>query len=333
MKTRYAFLLTSAVALLLLLITLPSLLQPPVEPRYRLTKEGNPLLTLDDFQEDPAGRWTVLNDARWDREMGRIILASTRVGDTGVIWSKKMVKDPFTVEFTYYVGGGNGGNGFVFMFYKEGDYEPGAGRYIGFACRPEDRPCPKVDAPGYGVEWDTLYNNGYGLGDPSPSHIALIKDNVNNHLAYVNDSSTKDDRWHRAKIVVREDTVQVYVDGKKVLGWRGDMDRSYSRMGFGASSLVHYDWHIIDDFKLYGNTVKVKGLQTGWIVELRNGEEILASGRVSSGSDEAVLDVAEKEAPLKGHFRIYSEAGETVFESQVLEIWGGETFTLTRSPG
>lgn len=170
MKSRYTLLLIILAALIIFILAIPTILQPPIKQEYQLIKEENTILTQDDFSKDPAERWILLKDAYWNRQEGNLVLATTRQGDIGAIWLKKTVTQPFTVEFTYYVGGGNGGNGFVFMFYKEGDYDPGMGRYIGFACRPEkNKPCPQKDAPGYGVEWDTLYNNGYRLGDPCPA--------------------------------------------------------------------------------------------------------------------------------------------------------------------
>lgn len=301
--------------------------------RYDLVKV-NPLLILDDFSSDPSKTWTLLKDAIWNGTAENMVLASTRVGDTGVIWLKKATIEPFTVEFFYYVGGGNGGNGFVFMFYKDSDYDPGAGRFLGFACRPDEKPCSKINAAGYGVEWDTLYNNSaYGVHDPSPSHIALIKDNVNHHLTYVNDTTTKDNDWHRAKIIVKEDALDVYVDKTLVLTWNGSFNRTYSQIGFGASSLVHYDWHIIDSFKIYGNTIKLNGLQQGWTVDLVDDKSEIVSSSIANDRGEAVIDVTSQNMPLNGYFKIHNETGGIVFASQAAdELWGGDSLTLTRVP-
>ncbi len=293
---------------------------------------SNPILTIDDFSKDPSAQWTLLKDAHWDSQNHTLILAYPRYNTTGVAWLKKNTTQPFTAEFNYYVGGGNSGNGFIFMFYKRSNYDPGAGRYLGFTCRPDERPCPDRSVPGYGVEWKTLYNvGGDFVNDPSPSYIGLIKDNVSNHLAYVN--STIREQWHQAKIIVNNNTLQIYVDQKPVLNWQGTFNRTYSNLGFGASSLVHYDWHLIKNVKIYGNSLLVTGLQPGWTVELRNGTQQISHTTVPEGNNQVSLDTSGLEMPLRDHLVIRDETGRTVFEtSGSQEIWGGDTLRLEASP-
>jgi|TARA_B100001971_G_C18224302_1_gene559297 hypothetical protein len=335
LKIQNIHLLIAIATTLLLILALPTL-DTSSGIEYRLKKESNHFLTQENFSEDPKERWILLKDAIWNNKEENFVLSSTKQGDTGVIWLKRNTTEPFTVEFSYYVGGGNGGNGFVFMFYKEGNFDPGMGRYLGFSCRPEEnKPCLQKEAPGYGIEWDTLYNNGYRLGDPSPSHIALIKDSTYNHLIHVNDTSTKDNQWHKAKIVVTKVTVKVYVDQKLVLTWTGPIDRTYNRIGFSASSMVHYDWHIIDNFKMYGNTVKITGLRPGWRVEIKNftmdpsSKNVPLSVNVLPGTNVGELDMTDIDGPLRGYFFIFDEFGNQLFQSELFdEIWGGDTLTL-----
>ncbi len=292
----------------------------------------NPLLTIDDFSQDPAAQWLLLKDARWDSRNKTLILASIVPGNTSAVWLRKNTTAPFTAEFSYYVGGGNSGNGFVFIFYKYPDYDPGAGRFLGFACRPDEKPCPQRDAPGYGVEWDTLYNNGaYNVHDPSPSHIALIKDNVNQHLAYVN--TTIRDQWHNAKIIVKDNSLQVYVDQQLMLNWQGSFNKTYNRLGFGGASLVHYDWHLIDNVKIYGNNLTITGLQPRWTVELRSDTQQLSRATVPEGSHQTVLDTTGLQMPLRARLVITDEAGQSVYETSASqEIWGGDTLRLEAPP-
>jgi hypothetical protein len=300
---------------------------------YQVVRVGSPLLTVNDFSQDPSAQWMLLKDAHWDSQNHTLILAYPRFNTTGVAWLRQNTTQPFTAEFSYYVGGGNGGNGFVFMFYKEGNYDPGAGRYLGFTCRPDERPCPVLDAPGYGLEWKTLYNvGGDWVNDPSPSYIGLIKDNVSNHLTYVN--ITIREQWHRTKIIVKENGLQIYVDQKPVLNWEGSFNRTFSRLGFGASSYVHYDWHLIKDVKIYGNTVTVTGLQPGWTAELRNAaQQTVQAAVVQQDAHEAVLDTTGLEMPLQTSLLITDETGRTVFEtSGTQEIWGGDTLHLETLP-
>ncbi len=332
MKIQRIYLIIAITAILLLSLAIPRALDPSTGIEYALKKESNSILTQENFSENPEERWVLLKDAYWNNREENIVLSTTRQGDIGVIWLKQNITQPFTVEFSYYVGGGNGGNGFVFMFYKEGNFDPGMGRYLGFSCRPEkNKPCPQKDAPGYGIEWDTLYNNGYGLGDPSPSHIALIKNSAYNHLIYVNDTTTKDNQWHKAKIIVTESNINVYVDQKHVLTWTGSINRTYSRTGFAASSMVHYDWHIIDNFKIYGNTIKITGLQPGWRVELHSNTKEITSTNVLPGTNVGEIDVTEVDAPLRGRLLIFNEFDDLLFQSQIFnEIWGGDTLTFQK---
>lgn len=329
MESRYWYLAT-LLGVILFLIIFTSFFKIPSQEDFDLVKYDNSILFLDNFSEDPSRDWILVKDAFWNSEADNLILATTRPGDTGALWLKKSISGFFTVEFSYFVGKGNGGNGFVFMFYKDLDYDPGMGRFLGFACRPEqDKPCLKKDVPGYGVEWDSLYNNGYGLGDPSPSHIALIKDNVYFHLKYTNDTTTKDGRWHRAKLIVEEDKIRVIVDDKLQFQWIGKFNRTFSGAGFSASSMVHYDIHIIDDFKLYGNTIQVKGLEPGWTVIIQNETDSILNITVNEDMNDAIIDITDQKFPMKASFSIYDETNSLLYKSKIFnEIWGGDILTL-----
>lgn len=318
-------------ALLGFLLLLPSPLQLTQQAEFDLVRERNLLLLQDDFSKEPSPSWRLLNAAYWDPEARYVVLTKPGGERVGVIWLKMNVTSPFTAEFRYRVGGGSGADGFVFMFYKYWDYEPGIGGYLGFLCRPVEKPCQRDDAPGYGVEFDNYLNSRevYGMGDPSPDHIALIKDHVNNHLAYVNDSRTEDNIWHRVKAVVREQDIDLFVDGGRTLIWRGQIDRSNGHIGFGSGIWGQDHWHIIDDFKIYGNTIIIRGLKPGWTVDLYIDGGLIDKGVVPSGSTEVTLDVSGRDMPLKGYFKIYSQQDLPVLESRTFnEIWGGDVWSL-----
>ncbi len=318
-------------SLLVFLLLLPSPLQLTQQAEFDLVRERNILLLQDDFSKEPSSSWRLLNATYWDPEARYVVLTKPGGERVGIIWLKMNVTSPFTAEFRYRVGGGSGADGFVFMFYKYGDYEPGIGGYLGFLCRPVERPCPRDDAPGYGVEFDNYLNSreAYGMGDPSPDHIALIKDHVNNHLAYVNDSRTEDNIWHRVKAVVREQDIDLFVDGGRTLTWRGQIDRSSGRIGFGSGIWGQDHWHIIDDFKIYGNTIIIRGLKPGWTVDLYIDGGLIDKGVVPSGSTEVAFDVSGRDMPLKGYFKIYSQPDLLVLESRTFnEIWGGDVWSL-----
>ncbi|MFQ6135292.1 MAG: hypothetical protein ACE5KU_05715 [Nitrososphaerales archaeon] len=299
-----------------------------------MVREENPLLVQDDFSRDPGSEWIFLNAAYWDSGSEHIVLTEPGSDLVGVMWLKKNVTSPFTVEFRYRVGGGSGADGFVFMFYKDWDYEPGIGGFLGFHCREVDRPCPRKEAPGYGLEFDNYFNSKeeygevYGEGDPSPNHVALLKDFIGNHLTHVNDSRTEDNLWHHVKLIVRDEGMTASIDGEETLTWAGSFDRSNDHMGFGSGIWGYDHRHAIDDFKLYGNTITVKGLQPGWTVELLSDSDLLGRTVVPPDDVKAVLDVSELPVPLKGYFKVYKET-ELVFESPTFdEIWGGDVWSL-----
>nr|NIP55713.1 hypothetical protein [Phycisphaerae bacterium]NIU12016.1 hypothetical protein [Phycisphaerae bacterium]NIW11431.1 hypothetical protein [Gammaproteobacteria bacterium]NIW96206.1 hypothetical protein [Phycisphaerae bacterium]NIX02206.1 hypothetical protein [Phycisphaerae bacterium] len=99
--------------------------------------------------------------------------------------------------------------------------------------------------------------NGGGYGDPSQRHIALIKDQPGNHLAYKNDNRTEDYKWHDVEVIVDESSVEVYVDGGLVIAWSGVIDRTYGGMGFSAATGAARNWHIIDDFHIESLSIQV----------------------------------------------------------------------------
>jgi len=212
----------------------------------------------DDFSVD-SGMWSfvenVINNetgvkyqgsAYRDSSAEYMVLTENRDHQGGVILFKKDIFLPFIVEFKYKAGGGTGADGLVFMFYKQREYVPSDGGDLGFVTSHGSR--LPIAVPGYGIEFDNHYNGEYN--DPSGNHIALIKDNVNNHLAYANDSRTEDNQWHNAKIVVGESSIEVYVDGGLVLTWKGTIDRTYGGLGFSAATGKQNNWHIIDDVRI-----------------------------------------------------------------------------------
>ena len=302
---------------------------------FGMVKVGNPILMRDDFSKDPIN-WTFLHAARWDAGAQQIILTEPGSERVGVIWLKRNVTSPFTAEFRYRVGGGTGADGFVFMFYKDPNYEPGIGGYLGFLCRPVEKPCPRNDAPGYGLEVDNYLNSeeAYGMADPSPNHIALLKDDINNHLVYVNDSRTEDDKWHQVRLLAQENEIVAYVDEGETLRWSGPVNRSFGGAGFGSGIWGLNHRHIIDDFRIYGNSITIQGLQQGWTAELVNeNNKTLANGEAAKNGTEAVLEVFGLPMPLEGRFRIYGGNNKTVYDSPVLrDIWGGDVWLLRYLP-
>jgi hypothetical protein len=230
------------------------------QDRYPLV---NPWIMLtDDFSTD-SGMWrfveSVVNidtgvkyqgSAYRDSAAEYMVLTENRNYQAGVIWLNQDIFSPFIVEFKYKSGGGTGGDGLVFMFYKQKDYSPYDGGGLGFVTPPGGATSPTA-VPGYGIEFDNYYNAIFN--DPSENHIALIKDHVNNHLKYANDSRTEDNQWHNAKIIVGSSSVEVYLDGEVVFTWEGTIDRTYGGLGFAATTASRNNWHVINDVKITVN--------------------------------------------------------------------------------
>ena len=227
------------IAIVLLIIALPLGACNPVAEPASISEEF-----VDDFSID-TGMWTYIGNAYRDSANEYVVLTEHGDWQVGIAWFSQNIFSPFTAEFRYKVGGGTGADGMVFMFYKQSGYTPGAGGHLGFSIRIS--PSEADPVPGYGIEFDNYYNNGYGRHDPSSNHIALIKDDGSHHLVYVDDSRTEDNKWHTAKIVVGNSTIEVYVDDELVIVWEGTIDRTYGGIGFSATTGGLTNWHVVDD--------------------------------------------------------------------------------------
>ena len=224
-----------------------------------------PFLSFSDNFSTDSGEWTyvetVYNVDTGEKcpgsaycDLGNEYLVLTNSGyQAGVIWFNRDIFSPFTAEFRYKAGSGTGADGLVFMFYKQKDYDPYNGGCLGFTTPPGGS-SSSTPVPGYGIEFDN-FNNGFDGGteqfdDPSGNHIAIIKNSVDNHIKYVDDPRTEDDRWHNVKIIVENSTIEVYVDSELVLRWEGKIDRTYGGLGFSGATGYYDYWHIIDDVNI-----------------------------------------------------------------------------------
>lgn len=304
------------------------------ESHFIIQKNENDILLLDDFSSNPLENWIFLNAAYWDSELENIVLTEPGSDLVGVMWLKNNISSTFTVEFDYKIGGGSGADGMVFMFYKDWDYKPGIGGFLGFHCRDVGEACSRDNAPGYGIEFDNYYNSKkeygdiYGEGDPSPSHIALIKDFIGNHIAYVNDSRTDDNIWHHVKLVTGDENIILFLDDEQILVWNGPINRSNNHLGFGSGIWGYDHKHIIDNFKVYGNTIILDGINPGWKVEFISDSSIVSESIVIKKENKVVLDVSGIDFPIQGNFKIYNES-ELIFVSSIFdEIWGGDKLSL-----
>jgi len=191
----------------------------------------------DDFSSD-SKMWNYLGGAYRNPINEYLVLTENIPSQTGIAWLKFQFKSSFSISFKFRAGGGTGGDGFVFMFYKQ---------YYNLT-DPWSRHLSGMQL-GYGIEFDSYDNDVFPIGgiDPSENHIALIKDGYTNHLISVDDIRTDDNSWHYVNITVNPSSVVVIVDSDRVFESVGSLDRGFSQVGFAASTGDEANSHIIDD--------------------------------------------------------------------------------------
>ena len=143
-----------------------------------------------------------------------------------------------TISFDYWAGGGRsedgqGADGIVLNL-SEKTGLGGQGEEMGFAGY-------------YGVELDSYPFNS---GDPDERHIAIVKDDIHNHLKHVYDDRTDDSKWHTMKILYKSGTLTVYVDGTNVLSLSGVTLKSKTYLGLSAATGGSRNEQKIRNFKI-----------------------------------------------------------------------------------
>lgn len=151
----------------------------------------------------------LLSECRYSEEENCFVLTEDYTSwDTGSIWYNTPCEDDFILDLDYYTGSSNrilgGADGIVIAFYADYSYKMVGGEELGFN-----------GSLGYGIELDTFYNGG--RGDPSYNHIALIKEDVGNHLVTASLPESEDEQWHHLQLVVKDNTCTAYVDGTEKL--------------------------------------------------------------------------------------------------------------------
>lgn len=252
-STRHGFLILVGIALL---IIYPSTTNHSSQTVY--AQQGGVVFS-DDFSSDPNtnGQWRIhrghntdtTNEAAWDANNGELYLTRANGGKSVAMFANYgLSSKSWTAQFKYKAGGGSGGDGFVFMFYKdESAYTiPGSGGYLGF----QNNGTSSI--AGYGIEFDNWLNPQIdNIDDPSANHIALIHNNVGNHLNYINDGRTEDNIWHTALVQFDNGRVLVSIDNGLVIDYQiASADYSFAGVGFSAATGFSSNNHVIDDFSL-----------------------------------------------------------------------------------
>ena len=112
----------------------------------------------------------------------------------------------FTAEFDVKIGGGGGADGMVFGWVHEYDYEPTNGGSLCF-----------LNSEGFGIEFDGYTNGNYN--DPNNQHIALLRDNVQNHLEVYNaeQGEIECNEWRHVRVTNLLGHVQVFWNDELII--------------------------------------------------------------------------------------------------------------------
>ncbi len=230
----------------------------------------------DDFSTN-SGAWEYLGSAQRDATNQYMVLTNQSSDQTGIAFFKTPIKGSFTANFRFLCTGYNYDDGLVMFFYKQqypsnldfsGSYGANgiAGGRTGFNTG--------SIIPGYGIEFDGWQNIPYEFAeinggkpnpdaDPSDHHIALIKDFTGDHLIWADSTNIAPNVWHDVSVQVQGASVDVYVDQKLVLQWKGTIDRTYDVFGFsGSNGMVACSTHIIDDFSIAAKDLHIPTLTT-----------------------------------------------------------------------
>jgi len=218
------------------------------------------LVFSDDFTTDPNtnGQWSIHRyvddpdtEAVWDSaaQAWHLTLPATYRA-VAAFANYDLTTTHWRAEFRYKVsrlGGVNGGgDGFVFMFYKDkGAYgTPLFGQWMGFEVQ-------TGAAPGYGLEFDNYDSGGC---DPTPNdYYAIIKDHVcYSALTGRQDDWAGDNKWHNVQFVFDEGTIRMSIDGETTLRYQiTNPDYTYSGIGFGTGTGSAFGDYEIDNFRLW----------------------------------------------------------------------------------
>jgi len=218
------------------------------------------LVFADDFSTDPNtnGQWTIhryaddpASEAKWSpsHHSWHLTRPATDRG-VAVFANYDLTATVWKAEFRYRVsklGGVNGGgDGFVFMFYKNKNAygTPAFGTPMGFQLSNGSA------VPGYGLEFDNYFSAGC---DPTSNrYIGLVQDDICNSLIFREDDRTDDDTWHDVEFHFRDGTIRVAIDGEVLFGFRlTNPDYGFSGIGFGAGTGSAVADHEIDNFRLW----------------------------------------------------------------------------------
>lgn len=195
---------------------------------------------IEDSNMELYGQAKILDD-------DSIQLTPLETNSSGCVWYPHSVDttQDFSITVSYWIGGGRelpyeGADGMILGFTEKKGIGSN-GEYQGFVSGEKS----------YGVELDSY---PYNRGDPDGKHIAIIKNNVRNHLKYVLDDRVDDSAWHKLSVSykAKEKTLTVYLDEKEVLASDGIELSQKCYLGISAATASGCNQHLIKNISIDG---------------------------------------------------------------------------------
>jgi len=261
-RNRFCYCATLILAYVSPLAALPS--RANVSNDYtQASPDASPLTLVfsDDFSTDPntSGQWTIHrtngdpnNEAAWDSAKQSWDLTRSATGRGAAVFANyELTATTWRAEFRYRVTGlgglQNGGDGFVFMFYKNeaayGIPSPGAAK--GFEVN-------YLGVKGYGLQFDNYIQEFDPCDPPRTDYYCLIQDDVCTFLGGRASDWTGQSDWHLVQLAFAEGRVKISIDGVVTFTTQiADPDYSFSGVGFGAGTGDAYGTYEIDNFRLW----------------------------------------------------------------------------------
>ena len=236
---------------------------PPAAP----APAAAPIYTLafsDDFSTNPNrnGQWTVFRrqgdpnrEGSWDPIEQVWYLTRQHPQDlaTAAFANYELTARVWKVNFNYKVDNGpEGGDGFVFMFYKDKSAygTPDSGSYKAFQTRNPDG----SDYPvrGYGLQFDTYQVSFGGCDRLLENYVGIIQTVICRSLVEVPFGNIDDATWHSVEFTFDRGQLACTIDGETVLSFfLSHRDYSFTGIGFGAGTGGATSNQIIDDFQIW----------------------------------------------------------------------------------
>ncbi len=234
----------AAFALLLLICAAPVRAQADFPWRSTVWQEN--------FTAFDSSPYYLGTDSRHDAATAEMVLTPEEAARSGRLFlARRLPIEYFDMRFRARFGvnasfNGSGADGIVMVFAAVYDYPPTGGGALDFdGCL------------GYGVEFDTYQNAD--RNDPSPEHVAVLKDRSDNHLHHETLAvpTVEDGGWHEILIRFRGGYVEAWLDGVRRLNT--DIAGFFpfdGYFGFTSGTGSAFNEHRIDDVSLSAPTMR-----------------------------------------------------------------------------